>query len=33
MGGFGHGRLREMVFGGFTQEILRAASVNCLIAH
>jgi nucleotide-binding universal stress UspA family protein len=33
MGGYGHSRLREWVFGGFTQRILRAADVPVLIAH
>ena len=33
MGGYGHSRLREWIFGGFTQRILRAAERPVLIAH
>jgi nucleotide-binding universal stress UspA family protein len=33
MGGYGHSRLREWIFGGFTQRILRDAEVPVLIAH
>jgi nucleotide-binding universal stress UspA family protein len=33
MGGYGHSRLREMVFGGMTAHILRAASIPVLMAH
>jgi nucleotide-binding universal stress UspA family protein len=33
MGGYGHGRLREWVFGGFTQHVLAAAPLPVLIAH
>jgi nucleotide-binding universal stress UspA family protein len=33
MGGYGHGRLREWVFGGFTQHVLVDAPVPVLIAH
>ena len=33
MGGYGHSRLREWIFGGFTQRILRAAEIPVLIAH
>ncbi len=33
MGGYGHSRLREWIFGGFTQRILRAANIPVLIAH
>jgi nucleotide-binding universal stress UspA family protein len=33
MGGYGHGRLREWVFGGFTQQILTDAPLPVLIAH
>jgi nucleotide-binding universal stress UspA family protein len=33
MGGYGHSRLREWIFGGFTQRILRSADVPVLIAH
>jgi nucleotide-binding universal stress UspA family protein len=33
MGGYGHSRLREWIFGGFTQRILHGAEVPVLIAH
>jgi nucleotide-binding universal stress UspA family protein len=33
MGGYGHSRLRETVFGGFTQRILKAADLPVLMAH
>jgi nucleotide-binding universal stress UspA family protein len=33
MGGYGHSRLREWIFGGFTQQILHAAEIPVLIAH
>jgi nucleotide-binding universal stress UspA family protein len=33
MGGYGHGRLREWVFGGFTERVLADAPVPVLIAH
>ena len=33
MGGYGHTRLREWVFGGFTQRVLNEASLPVLIAH
>jgi len=33
MGGYGHSRLREWIFGGFTQRILRDAEIPVLIAH
>jgi nucleotide-binding universal stress UspA family protein len=33
MGGYGHGRFREWIFGGFTQSILRSAKIPVLIAH
>jgi len=33
MGGYGHSRLREWIFGGFTERILRAAEIPVLIAH
>ena len=33
MGGYGHSRLREWIFGGFAQRILRAAEIPVLIAH
>jgi nucleotide-binding universal stress UspA family protein len=33
MGGYSHSRLREVVFGGFTQRILRDAGLPVLMAH
>lgn len=33
MGGYAHSRLRELVFGGATRELLRGASVPLLMAH
>jgi len=33
MGGYGHGRLREWVFGGFTRHVLAAAPLPVLMAH
>ena len=33
MGGYGHGRLREAVFGGFTRAMLEGAPVPVLMAH
>jgi nucleotide-binding universal stress UspA family protein len=33
MGGYGHSRLREWIFGGFTRRILREAEIPILIAH
>jgi len=33
MGGYAHSRLRELVFGGATREILRTATVPLLMAH
>jgi nucleotide-binding universal stress UspA family protein len=33
MGGYGHHRLREWVFGGFTQQVLVDAPLPVLIAH
>ena len=33
MGGYAHSRLRELVFGGATRELLRAATVPLLMAH
>jgi nucleotide-binding universal stress UspA family protein len=33
MGGYGHSRLREWIFGGFTRRVLRGAEVPVLIAH
>ena len=33
MGGYGHGRLREFVFGGVTEHVIRAAAIPVLMAH
>ena len=33
MGGYGHSRVREMVFGGFTQRIIEGAEIPVLMAH
>ena len=33
MGGYGHSRIREWVFGGFTQQVLAEAPLAVLIAH
>lgn len=33
MGGFGHSRLREFVFGGFTQRVLDATGLPVLLFH
>jgi nucleotide-binding universal stress UspA family protein len=33
MGGYGHGRLREAVFGGFTRAVLERAPLPVLMAH
>jgi nucleotide-binding universal stress UspA family protein len=33
MGGYGHTRLREWVFGGFTQHVLAGAPLPVLMAH
>ncbi len=33
MGGYGHTRLREAVFGGFTRAVLRAAPLPVLMVH
>lgn len=33
MGGYSHSRLRELVFGGATRELLRSADVPLLMAH
>lgn len=33
MGGYGHSRLREFVFGGFTQRVLETADLPVLMAH
>ncbi|MDE2200187.1 MAG: universal stress protein [Rhodospirillales bacterium] len=33
MGGYSHSRLREVIFGGFTQRVLRGADLPVLMAH
>jgi nucleotide-binding universal stress UspA family protein len=33
MGGYGHSRLREMVFGGFTRHVLNASPLPVLLFH
>jgi nucleotide-binding universal stress UspA family protein len=33
MGAYGHSRLREWVFGGFTEHVLRGAAVPVLMMH
>ena len=33
MGGYGHSRLREWIFGGFTQHVLAGAELPVLMAH
>jgi len=33
MGGYGHSRLREWIFGGFTLHVLRGCEVPVLMAH
>jgi len=33
MGGYGHGRVREFVLGGFTRHVLSAARLPVLLAH
>lgn len=33
MGGYGHSRMRELVFGGFTRRVLTAADLPVLMAH
>lgn len=33
MGGYGHSRLRELVFGGVTEHVLRGAALPVLMAH
>jgi nucleotide-binding universal stress UspA family protein len=33
MGGYGHGRVRQWIFGGFTQHVLVGAPLPVLIAH
>ena len=33
MGGYGHNRLREFIFGGATENVLRSAGIAVLMAH
>ncbi len=33
MGGYGHSRLREWIFGGFTRRVLQGADLPVLMAH
>lgn len=33
MGGYGHGRMREIVFGGFTQSVLESAEMPVFLMH
>ncbi|TNC08044.1 universal stress protein [Methylobacterium terricola] len=33
MGGYGHSRLREWLFGGVTRDILRTSPLCCLMSH
>jgi nucleotide-binding universal stress UspA family protein len=33
MGGYGHGRFREAVFGGFTRSVLESAPLPVLMSH
>jgi nucleotide-binding universal stress UspA family protein len=33
MGGFGHSRLREAVFGGVTRELLQGAGISLVLGH
>jgi nucleotide-binding universal stress UspA family protein len=33
MGAYGHSRMREMVFGGFTQHVLRGTSFPIFMQH
>ncbi len=33
MGGYGHSRVREVIFGGFTRHVLMAADLPVLMAH
>ncbi len=33
MGGYGHSRLRELVFGGFTRHLLNNAELPVLMTH
>jgi nucleotide-binding universal stress UspA family protein len=33
MGGYGHSRLRELVFGGVTERVIRGTALPVLMAH
>ena len=33
MGGYGHSRVREVIFGGFTRRVLTGADLPILMAH
>ncbi|CAO4139215.1 universal stress protein [Methylorubrum aminovorans] len=33
MGGYGHSRLRELLFGGVTRDMLRTSPLCCLMSH
>ncbi len=33
MGAYGHGRVREMVLGGVTRDVLRYAPICSLMSH
>ncbi|MCP3476639.1 universal stress protein [Bradyrhizobium sp. CCGUVB1N3] len=33
MGGYGHSRLQETVFGGVTQETFRSMTVHVMMSH
>ena len=33
MGGYGHSRVREVIFGGFTRHVLSGADLPILMAH
>jgi nucleotide-binding universal stress UspA family protein len=33
MGGYGHSRFREFMFGGFTEQVLRSAELPVLMMH
>ena len=33
MGGYGHSRMRELIFGGVTEHVLRTAALPVLMAH
>jgi nucleotide-binding universal stress UspA family protein len=33
MGGYGHSRVREVIFGGWTRRVLNSATLPVLMAH